>query len=149
MWSRKRQAVLCAATLLCTLGLLFLVLQNYEEESIAKVEPRFFKEAVRTRMFELNLLLFLTTLVSACRQSILQLFDRVFLHRCSPLVNGLCRVCIRMACVTLFDFRIIHVMSTSYSLRSSILVADLVSLFLHEALTSYALDEQNTPKRRE
>ena len=115
-----------------------LVLQNYDEEPSAKVEPRFFKEAVRTRMFELNLLLFLTTMVSACRQVILHLFERSFADCCSPFIMGLCRVCIRMACITLFDFRIIHVMSTSYSLRSSILIADLVSLFLHEAQMSYA-----------
>lgn len=135
MWSWKRQLILSLVTLLCTAGLLAVVLKNYDDESIAKVEPRFFKDPVQTRMFELNLILFLTTLLSACRQVILRLFQKAFENRCNPLVMGICRVCIKMVSITLFDFRIIHVMSTSSSLRSSILVADLVSLLLQEAQT--------------
>lgn len=122
---------------MCSAGLVRLVLYNYSDESRAHVEPRFFKEAVQTRMFELNLVLFLTTLVSTCRQAILLAFERSFAERCSPFTVGLCRVCIKMGCISLFDFRIIHVMSTSPSLRSSILVADAVSLFLQEAHVSY------------
>lgn len=137
MWSWKRQLTLCSATLLCTAGLLAVVLQNYDDESTARVEPRFFKDPVQTRMFELNLLIFVTTLISACRQVILGLFDKAFAKRCSPLVMGICRVCIRMVSITLFDFRIIHIMSTSSSLRSSILIADLVSLLLQEAQMAY------------
>lgn len=133
MWSWKRQLILCLVTLLCTAGVLAIVLKNYDDESTAKVEPRFFKDPVQTRMFELNLILFVTTLLSACRQVILRLFQKAFEKRCNPLVMGICRVCIKMVSITLFDFRIIHVMSTSSSLRSSILVADLVSLLLQEA----------------
>lgn len=136
-WSATSQTALCAAAALCSAGLVQLVLHNYSDESRAHVEPRFFKEAVQTRMFELNLVLFFTTLVSTCRQVILYAFERTFAERCSPFAIGLCRVCIKMGCISLFDFRIIHVMSTSPSLRSSILVADVVSLFLLEAHISY------------
>lgn len=135
MWSWKRQLILTLLTVLCTAGLLAVVLKNYDDESTARVEPRFFKDPVQTRMFELNLILFLTTLLSACRQVILRLFQKAFEKRCNPLVMGICRVCIKMVSITLFDFRIIHIMSTSSSLRSSILVADLVSLLLQEAQT--------------
>ena len=149
MWSWQKQLLLCGVILILTAVLSLLVLQNYEEEHSAKVEARFFKHSTETKMFELNILLFITTLISACRQVILTWFERVFSHRCCSLVLGLCRVCIRMASITLFDFRIIHIVSTSSSLRSSILVADVVSLLLQEAQASYMLTTKDCTKRKE
>ena len=136
MWSFKRQATLCSLIILCTVGVLVLVLQNYEKEESATVQLRFFKDADQPRMIALSLLLFLTVMLASCRDDIIILFHMGFSSKCSQIVMGLCHVCIKMVGISLFDFRVIHIMSTSASLRYSMCVADIVSLLLHEALVS-------------
>lgn len=137
MWSLAKQVAFGIVVLSLTISFLVLVLTNYEDPALAKVEPRFFKNDVQARMFELNMLLFLTTFLSASRDTLIFILERTLSGHLSQLMVGICRVCIRMVCISLFDFRVIHIMSTATSLRCSILIADAVSLLLAEAQKSY------------
>lgn len=119
---------------LCTAGFVILVFQNYEKEENAKVQPRFFNVSELPQMIALNLLLFFTVVLSNCHDVVMVIFKKICTSRCYPVVLGLCCVCIQLIGISLKDFRIIHIMSTSSSLRCTMGVGDVVSILLRQAM---------------
>ena len=127
----------CLAMALSAATMSFVVLQNFREEGTIKNDKeRFFSSP---RNLELALLVFACTFVAQSKALIwhyLEMFLRTRFS-CGPIATGLVHVSLCMVCVSLFDFRIIHVSGSSRMLRTSILFADLTSLFLAESLITY------------
>ena len=113
-----------------------LVLENYEEISEARFEQRLFQKQVGdySRVMETNFVVFFATMISTSREILLFLAERLLKHRVSPFLVGLVNITIKMTCLTLFDFRVIHIYNTLATTRYTIVVADIASLLLAEAI---------------
>lgn len=136
---------LCCQLLFCSFGVLaavvtvlFVVFQNFDSEDDNRwVKSRFFPgENFHERRLEMALLIFITTFICQSK-TVLWFHIKSFLMKnrlCNQLTLGIIHVAVSMICISLFDFRIIHVQGTSKLMRSSILFADLTSLFFTESM---------------
>jgi len=135
------QLVLCTSIVgLSVITMLFIVFQNFnDEEERSWIPARFFRdESVYDKKLELALLIYVTTFISQSKSVLWHYLRRFLMKRklCTPLTLGIIHVALSMTCISLFDFRIIHVQGTSKLMRSSILFADLTSLLLMESMES-------------
>ena len=133
------QLALCASIVgLSVMTMLFIVFQNFnEEEDRSWVPSRFFRDhSVYEKKLELALLIYVTTFISQSKSVLWHYLRQYLLRRnlCTPLTLGIIHVALSMTCISLFDFRIIHVQGTSKLMRSSILFADLTSLLFIESM---------------
>lgn len=128
------QSVLVAVAVAMSAATMSLVvLQNFRENEHSRGEHKRFFSAPRN--LELALLVYACTFVSQSKTVIWHHLKKILRQRfsCGTVTLGLIHVSLSMVCISLFDFRIIHVAGNSRLLRSSILFADLTSLFTAEA----------------
>lgn len=129
------QVVLGLACLTCLAGCMALVLANYDETPDARFEGRLFRgKDVYSKVLEINFVVFFATLISTSRETLLYVVDRQLTRKVSPYLLGLINVTVKMSCLTLFDFRVIHIHNTLIATRYTILVADIASLLLAESI---------------
>lgn len=114
-----------------TLFVLYLVFQNYEIDT--SISPRVFNGFMYTKELEVNVVVFLATFVSNLRDVQLFIVSKFLGKSVKPLIMSIIRVLIKTISVCLFDYRIIHVNSTSYIVRFNILLADITSFLFDEA----------------
>lgn len=130
----KLQIFLALFSLVVLISCVALVLGNYEEPSSARYEERLFhQKGAYSKVLETNFVVFFATLISTSREVLLLLIERLLNKRVSPLLVGLANVTVKMICLTLFDFRVIHIHNTLIATRYTILVADITSLLLAES----------------
>lgn len=84
-----------------------------------------------------NTLVFFGTLISTSRTSILFLVDCFLQDKVTPFEVGLINVFVKTTCLALFDFRIIHVTSSSNAVRMGILFADIAGFMFEEGHRAY------------
>ena len=117
--------LVCIAITASALTMSFVVLHNF-----GKVQ------ATQQDQLQAALTAFVCTFIAQSK-AILWQHLRQFLKsrcKCGRVSLGLMHVALSMVCVSLFDFRIIHVATRDSKLmRSSILFADLSSLFFAES----------------
>lgn len=133
MLSVKKQLFICLMFAILTLVTIVLVMENFNDD---EVEPPVHRSK-KGRSLEVVFLVFFATLVSTSRPSLLFLVDRFFKRTLSPFVLGLVNVFVKVTCLALFDFRIIHVTGNSHAIRMAILFADVSSFFFEEAQRSF------------
>ena len=131
----KIQLVLGTVCLSCLAGCLALVLANYDDTPDARFERRLFRgRDTYSKVLEVNFVVFFATIISTSRETLLYFVDRQLTKRISPYLLGVINVTIKMGCLALFDFRIIHIHNTLIATRYTILVADMASLLLAESI---------------
>ncbi len=118
-----------------TLVTIVLVMENFNDDDDEKEPPT--DRRRKSQSLEVVFLVFFATLVSTSRPSLLFLVDRFFKRTLSPFVLGLVNVFVKVTCLALFDFRIIHVTGNSHAIRMAILFADVSSFFFEEAQRSF------------
>lgn len=129
------QVVLGIGCLSCLAGCLTLVLANYDDTPDARFEGRLFSgKQVYSKVLEINFVVFFATMISTSREILLHVVDKQLRRKVSPYLLGLLNVTVKMACLTLFDFRVIHIHNTLIATRYTILVADIASLLLAESI---------------
>ena len=131
----KIQIACAIACVTLMISCIALVLLNYSDYPDARYEDRMFREKFEyPRLLEVNLIVFFATLVSTSRETIVLFFNTFFKRKVHPLFLALTNVTIKLACITLFDFRLIHIHNTLITTRYTILFADICSLLLAESL---------------
>lgn len=131
----KVQVFFGVVCILAVLSCTMLVLWNYDEYPEARFEERMFKSKYEyPRLLEINMIVFLTTMISTSREALLVFSDRCLKYKVSPFLLGLINVTIKLICLTLFDFRLIHIYNTLITTRYTILFADITSLLLAESI---------------
>ncbi len=134
MLSTAKQVLLCGLVLLSLAFIVYFVFQhNMEREDETDTDHN----KIYTKMIELNLAVFLATLFSTSRTSILFIVEKVLNRQVSHSTLGLINVFIKTLCIVLFDFRIIHVGQINQDTRLMILYADIASNFFGEACHYY------------
>ncbi len=133
MLSVKKQLFICLMFAILTLVTIVLVMENFNGD---EAEPPVHRSK-KGRSLEVVFLVFFATLISTSRPSLLFLVDRFFKRTLSPFVLGLVNVFVKVTCLALFDFRIIHVTGNSHAIRMAILFADVSSFFFEEAQRSF------------
>ena len=131
----KIQVVLGFVCLSCLAGCMALVLANYDETSDARFEGRLFRGREEySKVLEINFVVFFAIMISTSRETLLYFIDKHLSRRVSPYLLGFINVSVKMGCLTLFDFRVIHIHNTLIATRYTILVADIASLLLAESI---------------
>lgn len=137
MWPLKRQLLVCLAFGTILVIVVVIVMANYKKETpISDQSGRFFSDPT-AKEFEMNMIVFFSTLISTSEPSILFLIHHYLRHRMSPLLLGLIYVTVQTICKELFDFRIIHVGGTSQAVRSGIFFADVASFMFDQGRAAY------------
>ena len=131
MLTMRIQMLVLVCLLTVTLFVLYLVFQNYEIDT--SISPRVFNGFMYTKELEVNVVVFLATFVSNLRDVQLFIVSKFLGKSVKPLIMSIIRVLIKTISVCLFDYRIIHVNSTSYIVRFNILLADITSFLFDEA----------------
>ena len=131
MLTIKIQCLLLFMLCTITFSVLYLIFQNYDKNT--SITPRHFRDDMYTRELEINTIVFIATFISNLRDFQLFLIKKFLGKSVTPFVLSIMRVMIKMISICLFDYRIIHVNSTSYIVRFNILLADLTSFLFNEA----------------
>ena len=132
MLSVRKQLILCLLFFALTVGIVVMVMKHFDANSRIQSSESFLHDTYMEH-FALNVIVFFATMVSTSRHALLFLVDRMMKGKVSPFIVSLMNVFINVACLALFDFRIIHVAGRSKSMRSSILFADIASFMFEEA----------------
>ena len=114
-----------------TLSVLYLMFQNYDNDT--SILPRSFNQQMYTKELEVNTIVFMATFISNLRDVQIFLLTKLIGKSVTPLVMAIMRIMIKTVSICLFDYRIIHVNSTSYIVRFNILLADITSYVFNEA----------------
>lgn len=133
--SVKFQIVAAIACLTITLSCIVLVLLNYSDYPEARYEERMFGNRYEySRLLEVNMIVFFATLLSTSRDTLLFAMNRLCKRRVHPALLNIMNITIKLTCLTLFDFRLIHIHNTLITTRYTILFADICSLLLAESI---------------
>lgn len=118
----RQWLLVCLALAASAITMSFVVLHNFGQD-----------EETKQNELQAALIAFACTFLAQSKSVLWVYLKSALKPRCNRVSIGLIHVAMSIICVSLFDFRIIHVASRdSKMMRTSILFADLSSLLLAE-----------------
>lgn len=131
MLTIKAQTIILFILFVLTFCVVYLIFQNYDHAT--SITPRMFNDDMYTKELEINTVVFVATFISNLRDFQLFLLNKFFSTSVTPFVISIMRIMVKTIAICLFDFRIIHINSTSSMVRLNILLADITSYIFNEA----------------